>query len=78
MMHRTKLTKKSQTTMPKPIRERLGVGPGDTVEWYVLQDRGVVDARAKVRRPADILLGGKAKRAADAVNLVRKEREDLS
>jgi len=35
------LTQKSQVTIPKKIREYLGVGPGDKVEFDV-QDRHVV------------------------------------
>jgi antitoxin PrlF len=29
----TKITSKGQITLPKPIRERLGVRPGDAVEF---------------------------------------------
>ena len=30
------LTSKGQTTLPKPVREALGVGPGDRVRYVVL------------------------------------------
>ena len=32
---RTSLTTKSQTTVPKPVREALGVGPHDPVYWEI-------------------------------------------
>jgi len=38
------LTRKGQVTIPKPIRERLGVAPGDAVEFAV-NDRGEVTVR---------------------------------
>ena len=30
-----KLSTKSQTVIPKPVREKLGVGPGDLVEFEI-------------------------------------------
>lgn len=38
------LTQKGQVTIPKAIRERLGVAPGDSVEFAV-NDRGEVTVR---------------------------------
>ena len=29
----TRVSQKGQTTIPKPVREKLGIEPGDTVEW---------------------------------------------
>ena len=29
----TRVSQKGQTTIPKPVREELGIEPGDTVEW---------------------------------------------
>lgn len=31
------VTKKGQTTLPKPIREALGVGAGDRVRYVILE-----------------------------------------
>lgn len=38
------LTQKGQVTIPKAIRERLGVAPGDSVEFAV-NDRGEVTVK---------------------------------
>lgn len=36
----SRLTAKSQTTVPKSVRNALGVGPGDALE-YVIEKKGV-------------------------------------
>jgi len=36
------LTAKGQATIPKPIREHLGVGPGDRIKFFVHPDGTVV------------------------------------
>ena len=49
-----RVTSKGQVTIPKPIRDRLGIGPGSRVEFIeqdndvvlVKQGRGVFDAAA--------------------------------
>ena len=47
------LTQKGQVTLPKPVRERLAIGPGDEVEFR-LTDRGeVVIEKAKGGQPAE-------------------------
>ena len=38
----SKITSKNQTTVPKQIREKLGVGPSDVLHWEV------VDGAARV------------------------------
>lgn len=35
----TRLTSKGQVTIPLAIRERLGVGPGDEVEFEIVRGR---------------------------------------
>ena len=32
---RAKLSSKSQAVIPKPVRDKLGVGPGDLVEFEI-------------------------------------------
>jgi len=48
------LTSKSQVTIPKPIREHLGVAPGQAVEFIVVGDH--VEVRP-AKRPSAYELG---------------------
>jgi len=50
-----KLTSKGQTTIPKPIRDSLGMKAGDRMSFTLMPD-GVVVMRVKNKRVAD--LGG--------------------
>ncbi len=47
------LTAKGQTTIPKEIRERLGLEPGDKLTFTTLSD-GTVVMRAKTGRLLDL------------------------
>jgi antitoxin PrlF len=47
-MSTAKLTTKGQITIPKPIREALGVDAGDRVVFLVRED-GVVEMRPRTR-----------------------------
>ncbi|MFC5971683.1 AbrB/MazE/SpoVT family DNA-binding domain-containing protein [Halomarina salina] len=38
----TKVSEKNLTTVPKPVRNFLGVGAGDRVEWHVEEGSIVV------------------------------------
>ena len=42
----TKVTQKGQVTIPKPIRDHLGISPGSAVEFTRSADGSVVIARA--------------------------------
>jgi antitoxin PrlF len=44
------VTKKGQVTIPKHVRERLGIAPGDEVD-FANNDRGKVVVRAAVSEP---------------------------
>ena len=44
------VTSKSQTTVPREIRRRLGVGPGDTLTWEW------VDGAVRVERASQAFL----------------------
>ena len=48
---KSKLTSKGQTTVPKEIRDALGLDEGASIEWVV--DEGKVTVRAKTRNIAD-------------------------
>ena len=48
----SRLTSKSQTVIPKAVREKLGLKPGDLVR-YVFEGRRVVIERAKTEADDD-------------------------
>lgn len=41
----TRVSRKGQTTIPKQIRDRLGIEPGDQVEWTDEGTRVVIERR---------------------------------
>ena len=43
----SKLTSKSQTVLPRAIRQKLGVGPGDTLA-YIETDHGILIEKARI------------------------------
>ena len=45
------LTSKGQVTIPKPIRDHLGIGPGSVVDIKRAQDGRVVIERTEGARP---------------------------
>ena len=47
------LTSKGQTTIPKEIRDGLGIKPGDRMTFTLMPD-GTVVMRAKTRRIVDL------------------------
>jgi AbrB family looped-hinge helix DNA binding protein len=47
------LTSKGQTTIPKPIRDSLGLKPGDRMTFTLMPD-GVVLLRVKNKRVANL------------------------
>jgi AbrB family looped-hinge helix DNA binding protein len=51
-MSTTKVTSKGQVTIPKHIRERLGIKTGDELE-FVENERGVITVR-RYREPGSI------------------------
>ncbi len=51
------ITSKNQTTVPKEIRDRLRLGPGDTLRWDVLGK----EVRISSERPAFFALRGSIK-----------------
>ena len=53
------LTSKGQTTIPKDVRDTLGIKPGDRLTFTVMPDSTVI-LRAKTGRLAD--LAGKLKK----------------
>jgi AbrB family looped-hinge helix DNA binding protein len=47
----TTVTSKGQVTIPKPIRDRLGIGPGSTVDFELEPDGRVVLLKVGGKRP---------------------------
>ncbi len=47
------ITSKGQTTLPKPVRDALGVGPGDRVRYIIIDD----EVRIIPMRPIARLFG---------------------
>jgi antitoxin PrlF len=50
----SKLTAKSQTTIPAEVREHLGIGPGDHVRYVMIGDRVEMVPR---NRPVSTIFG---------------------
>jgi antitoxin PrlF len=49
---RSGLSTKSQTVIPKPVRDRLGVGPGDVLEFEI-RDHELLIRRAPAAERTD-------------------------
>ncbi|MEO3997223.1 AbrB/MazE/SpoVT family DNA-binding domain-containing protein [Mesorhizobium sp. CAU 1732] len=48
----TTVTVKGQVTIPKPVRDLLGIGPGSKVDFRRTADGSVILSRADDTRPA--------------------------
>jgi bifunctional DNA-binding transcriptional regulator/antitoxin component of YhaV-PrlF toxin-antitoxin module len=71
-MAKSTITVKHQTTVPKEIRQKLGVGPSDVLQWEVVGDH----VRVTVATPAFMALQGAFKVGpGDPVEDVRRARE---
>jgi AbrB family looped-hinge helix DNA binding protein len=51
----TTVSTKGQVVLPGPLRRRLGIRPGDSLEATVVADRIVLAPRRKRTRPARIV-----------------------
>ena len=58
----TTVTRKGQVTIPKSVRDRLGIKPGSAVEFDLAADGRVVLAKVGTGRPASrfVALRGRA------------------
>lgn len=50
----TTMSSKGQVTIPREVRERLGLRAGDKLAWSLLSN-GTVVVRPKTRHPADLV-----------------------
>lgn len=69
-----KVSSKHQITLPKAVREALGIGAGDRLSIAVEGDKVVLRPLPKVSRPTDALYGS-VESEKDAVEAVRAFRE---
>ena len=53
-MARSTITSKYQTTVPREVRERLGLGPRDVLDWEVVEGH----ARVRPASPSFLALRG--------------------
>jgi bifunctional DNA-binding transcriptional regulator/antitoxin component of YhaV-PrlF toxin-antitoxin module len=68
----SKITSKNQTTVPREVRERLGVGPSDSLQWRVEGNTArVVATKSLVERLRGVVKVG----PGDVVEDVRRARE---
>ena len=71
-MTKSTITVKYQTTVPKEVREKLGVGPSDVLTWEVAGDH----VRVTAAEPEFLKLRGSIKVGpGDPVEDVRRARE---
>lgn len=71
-MTKSTLTVKYQTTVPKEVRKKLGIGPSDVLQWEIVGDHARVTAAA----PAFLKREGSIKvEPGDPVEDVRRARQ---
>ncbi|HKS18264.1 MAG TPA: AbrB/MazE/SpoVT family DNA-binding domain-containing protein [Bradyrhizobium sp.] len=54
----SKLTSKGQVTVPKPVRDHLGIGPGSEVAFRRVDDGSIVIEKAGATAPRSSRLAG--------------------
>lgn len=54
MSEPTTMSSKGQVTIPRDVRERLGLQAGDKIAWSLLSN-GTVVVRPKTRRPVHLV-----------------------
>jgi AbrB family looped-hinge helix DNA binding protein len=72
----TRVSEKGQTTIPKELRDELGVEPGDEVEWYRTSDGLII--RKHIDSGRGVLLEGEDEETRQAVfeDLAEKTQSD--
>lgn len=72
----TRVSEKGQTTIPKELRDELGVEPGDAVEWYRTSDGLVLRKHIDSGRGAMLEDEDEETRRAVFEDLATKNRQD--
>lgn len=75
MADATTLTAKGQVTVPRDIRERMGLKPGDKIVFALLTD-GTLVVRPKTRNVTDLL--GMLRKPGQAIVPIEAMQVDLS
>lgn len=53
---RSTVSKRGQVTIPKPLRERMGISPGQVLDFEVVEGR-LVASKVAARDPVDEVYG---------------------
>lgn len=61
---RSKITSKSQTMIPRTIRQKLGIVPGDMLD-YIETEQGIIIEKARVMEEAPFATFGEWSSEAD-------------
>jgi len=72
----TKITSKFQTTIPRKVRQLLGIKAGEEIDWHVIKGMIVVEKDRKVKNPTKFLTS-QIKIDIDAVKLIREVRGEM-
>ena len=59
LMGRVKVTEKYQITIPKDVRDRIKLNPGEIVEVSALDENTIIIKRFRVKEPLRLLIGDK-------------------
>ncbi|MDH7477695.1 MAG: AbrB family transcriptional regulator [Candidatus Bathyarchaeota archaeon] len=75
-MPKTKVTSKFQLTIPKEVREKVGVEPGEIVNVESVSDEEIVIKRfRKVKEPLKVLVGKTVSRRGISVEEFEEKAE---
>ena len=72
-----RVTEKGQGTIPKPIRDSLGIGPGSEVEFILRNGEVVVEARSTGSEASEIALMRHVDRHAGSFNFDDMQADDV-
>jgi len=59
LMGRVKVTEKYQLTVPKDVRDKIGLNPGEIVEVNALDENTIIVKRLRIKDPLKLLIGDK-------------------
>lgn len=74
--HQSKVFSGPRVTIPKPVREALGVRTGTMLTWHVDNGRVFVDVHKKITDPVKILTS-QSRTGVDIMKLLREFRDEM-